>query len=332
MLGSVPIGVPVIALTGAHYVSYVTEASDWQITLIACCMLAVSILLHMRGIQLSANISTLVICVIVFLLVTSVAVSLPHVKAAEFEPFLPHGWSAAGSVSVMIFFSFVGWEMITPLAEEFHRPEKDVPLSLYLGAACVAGLYIMLSFVTVGTHSYGENGEIASLAMLISKGAGESGVYVTVCLALFITFATIHANIAGFSRMVYALAREGHIPVYFGKLSETKHTPIRVLTALAAVFSLVLGAYGLFQIDLTTLLKGPSAAFIASYICTMAAALKLLSWRDSGWWMAFGAFAACAVIYSFSGWALLYPAALAAVGYLYMKTKECREKKLDHVS
>lgn len=222
--------------------------------------------------------------------------------------------------------------MITPLAEEFHRPEKDVPLSLYLGAACVAGLYIMLSFVTVGTHSYGENGEIASLAMLISKGAGESGVYVTVCLALFITFATIHANIAGFSRMVYALAREGHIPVYFGKLSETKHTPIRVLTALAAVFSLVLGAYGLFQIDLTTLLKGPSAAFIASYICTMAAALKLLSWRDSGWWMAFGAFAACAVIYSFSGWALLYPAALAAVGYLYMKTKECREKKLDHVS
>lgn len=64
MLGSVPIGVPIIALTGAHYVSYITEAADWQITLIAGCMLAISILLHMRGIQLSANISTLVICVI----------------------------------------------------------------------------------------------------------------------------------------------------------------------------------------------------------------------------------------------------------------------------
>ncbi|MCY9073502.1 amino acid permease, partial [Bacillus inaquosorum] len=174
MLGSVPIGVPVIALTGAHYVSYVTEASDWQITLIAGCMLAVSILLHIRGIQLSANISTLVICVIVFLLVASIAVSLPHVRIAEFKPLLPHGWSAAGSVSVMIFFSFVGWEMITPLAEEFHRPEKDVPLSLFLAAACVAGLYIMLSFVTIGTHSYGENGEIASLAMLISNRSCES--------------------------------------------------------------------------------------------------------------------------------------------------------------
>lgn len=124
MLGSVPIGVPIIALTGAHYVSYVTEAADWQVTSIAGCMLAISILLHMKGIQLSANISTLVICVIVFLLVTSIAVSLPHVTIAEFKPFLPHGWSVAGSVSVMIFFSFVGWEMITPLAEEFHRPEK----------------------------------------------------------------------------------------------------------------------------------------------------------------------------------------------------------------
>ena len=39
MLGSVPIGVPIIALTGAHYVSYITEAADWQITLIAGCML-----------------------------------------------------------------------------------------------------------------------------------------------------------------------------------------------------------------------------------------------------------------------------------------------------
>ncbi|MED7618692.1 UNVERIFIED_CONTAM: amino acid permease, partial [Bifidobacterium breve] len=139
MLGSVPIGVPIIALTGAHYVSYITEAADWQITLIAGCMLAISILLHMRGIQLSANISTLVICVIVFLLVTSIAVSLPHVSIAEFKPFVTYGWSAVGSVSVMILFSFVGWETITPLAVEFQRPGKEVPLSLLLAASCVAG-------------------------------------------------------------------------------------------------------------------------------------------------------------------------------------------------
>ncbi|MGW8264520.1 amino acid permease, partial [Bacillus sp. LR--39] len=53
--------------------------------------------------------------------------------------------------------------------------------------------------------------------------------------------------------------------------------------------------------------------------------------RDIGWWMALGAFVACAVIYSFSGWALLYPAALAAAGYIYIKTKGGHKKKLDHV-
>ena len=73
-------------------------------------------------------------------------------------------------------------------------------------------MYIAISFVTIGTHSYGDKDQIASLSILISKGLGPIGTYITTILAIFISFSAVHANIAGFSRMIYAQAREGHFP------------------------------------------------------------------------------------------------------------------------
>ncbi len=145
----------------------------------------------------------------------------------------------------------------------------------------------MLSFVTVGTHSYGENGEIASLAMLISKGAGESGVYVTVCLALFITFATIHANIAGFSRMVYALAREGTYPYFWKTQCDKTYAYSRFDSDGRSVWLSACSAWSVSN-RFDDSVERAERGFIASYICTMAAALKLLGRRDIGWWMALG--------------------------------------------
>ncbi|SCC38423.1 Protein of unknown function [Bacillus thuringiensis] len=148
-----------------------------------------------------------VICIISLLIVVAVIVSIPYVKLSSFTPFVPNGWSSVGASSVIIFFSFVGWEMITPLAEEFKRPAKDISISLFLGAICISIMYIAISFVTIGTHSYGDKDQIASLSILISKGLGPIGT-----LAIFISFSAVHADIAVFSRMIYAQAREGHFP------------------------------------------------------------------------------------------------------------------------
>ncbi|OCB92732.1 putative amino acid permease YecA [Bacillus amyloliquefaciens] len=321
MLGSVPIGVPIIALTGAQYITSVTGAGAGAVTLIAAAMLALSLLLHLRGLQLSAGIGTLIICLIILLLAAAVAVSLPHVTSGSFHPFLPHGWHAAGSAAVMIFFSFVGWEMIMPLAEEFKHPKRDIPISLFAAAACVGLLYTLTAYVTVGTHAYGDEKGIASLNLLMANGMGRTGVYITACLALFITFSTVHANIAGFSRMVYAMSREGHIPKYFDRLHQKNRTPVRVLTTLGAIFFTVLLIQWVFQLNPEVLLKGPSAAFIASYVITMAAGLKLLRRFGIGWWSALASLGLCIGIYSFSGWAFCYPILLGLAGLFYNRRK-----------
>ncbi|WP_332237399.1 APC family permease [Sporolactobacillus sp. KGMB 08714] len=326
MLGSIPVGVPIVALTGAFYVNDILPVNIWEVIGMAALILAVSLFLHVRGIELSAKVGLGVICGILGLLITAVAVSAPYIRRDAFTPFVPDGWLSVGSASVIIFFSFVGWEMIVPLAEEFKNPEKDIFVSLLLGAFCIAILYISVSFVTVGTHSYGGKKEIASLSILISKGLGTAGAALTTVLALFITFSSVHANIAGFSRMVYAQARGGNFPAFFAALHPQHRTPVRVLAVLGAIFGIVLILYGWVRPDLGTLLKGPSAVFITSYILTMLAALKILRPLTIGWLMAFLSLTFSVILLFFSGWAILYPAALSALGVLYLR-KRTRQLK-----
>lgn len=53
----------------------------------------------------------------------------------------------------LLFFAFVGWEMIGNLAE-VQKPGRDLPLSLGIALLLVNLLYFAVAFVTVGTRVY----------------------------------------------------------------------------------------------------------------------------------------------------------------------------------
>lgn len=321
LLGSIPIGLPIVSLIGANYVGSILHLSNWAITGIAAIMLATSLILNFRGIKVAGWISVLTVCIIILLLILAVVGAAPYVEIGAFDPFVPNGWLSVGMAAVVIFFAFVGWEMFAHLAEEFKNPVRDIPISLILSALIISLLYLAIAFVTVGAKAYGTNEGLAPLSILVKKGFGSIAGLFTAILALLISFGAIQTNIAGFSRMIYAQAREGDFPAIFTKLHPTYKTPIVSIYSLAAVFAFVLMYNGFFKPNLEVLLKWPSVIFIVSYIIAMASALKLLSKRDIGWWMALIAFVVCVIIYLFSGWAFYYPFFLAIIGYIVSRKK-----------
>lgn len=62
-----------------------------------------------------------------------------------------------GRAMALIFWCYVGWEAITHLAEEFKNPERDFPLNILLTLGLVGTFYLLISFIVVGTHTYGSN-------------------------------------------------------------------------------------------------------------------------------------------------------------------------------
>lgn len=331
LLGSIPIGLPIVALVGANYLGSLIGLSNWAVTGVAAMMLSVSIILNYRGIRLSGWVSLAVVCTIIVILVTAVVGAVPAVRLEAFYPFSPNGWIEVGNAAGLIFFAFVGWEMFANLAEEFENPGRDIPISLILSAVIVSLLYLSIAFVTIGTRSYGSRAELAPLSVLIEIRFGRIGSSLTSILALLISFGAIHANIAGFSRMIYAQAREKDFPKLFSLLHPRFATPTNALYCLALVFTIVLLCNGCFEPNIGVLLAWPSVVFIASYAITMASALKLFPKTDIVWWLAGIAFIVTTGIYLFCGWICLYPVTLAILGWLYNGRKRYGKRSVNPI-
>ena len=314
-LGAVPIGAPVSVLIGANYLGSYLHLPKAAIFLIAALMLLMAIGFNWRGITLSGNVQLGVVGLIVAIVVLVISAAFPRVSGAAFTPFAPRGWLAVGTAMTILFWAFVGWEMIGHLAEEFKHPARDIRLSLAGSLVVINLLYLLLALVTVGSGSYRSQNNLAALATLVRQSWGGPAGAVVAVLGFIACYGSVHTYVAGFSRLVYAQARRGDFPGYYAKLHPRFLTPHRVLLSLIPLFLVVLAAAWIEPAAVAQLMRWTSAVFIAIYIVGMAAALKLFAKKPAKRRPALIGLLVCLVIYAFTGWAGLYPLALAGLGW-----------------
>lgn len=314
-LGTVPIGGPICALIGAKYLSAIFSLSSYQVMIVAAVMLIMAVGFNYRGVQLSGKIQIVVIGSVAAVLLAAVFSALPYVEETEFFPFAPNGIAPVGVSMAMLFWAFVGWEMLVHLAEEFKNPLRDIPLSIIISIIVINIMYLSVAFVTIGTGAYHGPDSSTALAGMIGRGWGHWAGAITGILGFLTCYGTIHTYVAGFSRLVYAQARQGDFPEYFNVLHKKFHTPHRVLLTLLPVFMLVLGLSFWLKIDIGVLIQFPGTIFISLYIIGMASAVKILPSQGSNRYFAGLALTVCIIIYCFTGWIGLYPFILGILGW-----------------
>lgn len=321
LMGSIPIGLPAVALSGAYYLGYIIPLSFTQLILVAAAMLYFSIFLNIQGIDLSSKISSSIVTLIIIILFIVVLCSIPHVSLSNFSPFMPYGSASVISLFPLIFFAFAGFELICPLAEEFKNPARDIPISLFLSALFITLLYLSISWVTIGTNIYNTPNSITALSALIALSFGKTTGSIIAILTILITFCSIHANIAGFSRIIFHEARDGEFPKLLATIHPKYKTPINAIFALAIAFAIVLFCFTFFIPDLNQLLKFPGSVFLFSYVISMAAGIKLLDKWSVGWYCACITFCICSLLFLSSGLICLFPVTLGFLGFCYLKIK-----------
>jgi len=318
-LGTVPLGAPAAALIGMDYVTrFYHWGARWGV-LGSFVMLALALVVNALGIELSGRTANGVVAAIIILVASAIGFAIPHRALHPYTPFAPHGWLPVGTAFALLYWAFIGWEMVGHMAEEFHHPRRDLPKALLASLVVIDGLYLGVAWVTVRTHTYGLTATGDGLARLVGLGLGSVGALWAVLTALFITYGSIHTYVAGFSRLVYAQARAGDLPAYFAALHPRWRTPVRVLMALAIPFGAVLGWDAIAPFSLDRLISWPSAMFITLYILAMASGWRLASRRNAKIRAAIG-LVLSVVALGFLGWATLFPMLVIVIGWRARQT------------
>ncbi len=308
-------GGPAGMLIAASYVAYAFPMSRAETFVVAGAIIFSVFVVNYRGIVVSNKVQLAVVVSIVALLLATVISSSYLVRLENLEPFLPNGLLPIGVSAALIFWSFLGYENVSNVAEEFSDPKKDFHRSILLSVALVSGLYVAVAFVTVGTLSYKSGGSVAPFAAILSNVLGVYGAIGTAILAVFIIFGTANAYMTGMSRVIYAVARDGGLPRVLDHLSKKTSAPDRSILALVGLSFSVLLVFYVFGVDLETALLIPSGAAILTYVIGAAAGVRLLKQRV----FPYVTLAISLAILPFLGALLLFSLATMAAAALYSR-------------
>eukprot|EP00392_Amoebophrya_sp_AT5.2_P000280 g280.t1 len=135
------------------------------------------------------------------------------------EPFFRNGFRGVLRGASLVFFAFLGFDMVTTLAEESVNPAKTVPRAIVYTIFASCGLYVAVSLVfsamVLDTHANVDTK--APLAHAFRLRGAPSAVTSLISLgAIGNTLSTVLACIVANPRILYRMAQDGLIPARFG--------------------------------------------------------------------------------------------------------------------
>ncbi len=143
----------------------------------------------------------------------------------------------------IVFFAFIGFDVVATSAEEVKNPKKNLPRGIFLGLAIVTVLYLSVSLVITGMVSYTDlaASETPSLATaFVLVGADWAAQIISISILLGFT-TVILVLLMGLARVLFSMSRDGLLPRSWSITSEKRKTPIRLQIGVGVAVALLAG-------------------------------------------------------------------------------------------
>ncbi|MBT2477222.1 amino acid permease [Streptomyces sp. ISL-94] len=219
------------------------------------------------GVKLSARITAIVVAIKVTVVLIVIIAGLFFIKGSNYKPFIPKAVTQEGgsgldaplvqlifgyeptnfgvmgifTAASVVFFAFIGFDVVATAAEETKLPQKDMPRGIIGSLLICTVLYVAVSLVVTGMQHYSQLSVSAPLADafksaghpvyggIISFGAAVG--LTTVCMILLL----------GQTRVFFAMSRDGLLPRFFSRTHPKFRTPYRPTILLGVVIAIVAG-------------------------------------------------------------------------------------------
>ncbi|MEP6937429.1 MAG: APC family permease [Chthoniobacterales bacterium] len=228
--------------------------------------------LNVRGVRVgTAAVATVTLAKLIPLLIFVVG-GLFFLKADALAwPGWP-GSKAVGDSVLLLIFAFFGIEVALVPSGEVRNPTRTVPRAIYAALAVTTVLYILIQLAAQGILGprLSQN-TISPLAEAAALFLGNTGRLLLLAGATISAFGFVTSDILSSPRVLFALARDGILPRWFGHVHPRFRSPdVAIITyaTLAFAFS--------FSSTFESLAVMANVAALLLYILCCAAAWELM--------------------------------------------------------
>jgi APA family basic amino acid/polyamine antiporter len=228
------------------------------------------------GIKLSSRINQVVVAIKLAVVGLVIVMGVGYIKVSNYTPFIPPSqptgdtgggfWKTplitslfglepavfgVGGIiagAAIVFFAFIGFDVVATTAEETRNPQRDIPIGILGSLAIVTVLYIAVCFVITGMQNYQDidPSDSAPLATAFDAvGVEWIGNLIAIGATIGLTVVVLILML-GQTRVAFAMARDGLLPPVLAKVHPTYGTPY-VITAITGVAVALLSGFVDFE-------------------------------------------------------------------------------------
>jgi amino acid transporter len=209
----------------------VPQAGDYIAPTASIVCIATTLLL-LRRIEAVGKFSVLLWVGVLATLAIVIIAGLPHLRLNAFAfwraPRLDGGIGYAGLGVALIYavYDYLGYYNICYIGDEVRDPQRTIPRVIVISILAIGAIYLLMNACLISVMPMEQamtSKAVVSdyLAVLLGKRAAQ-GISI---LILWTAFASIFSLMLGYSRILYAAARDGNFFRIFAKLHATQAHP-----------------------------------------------------------------------------------------------------------
>ena len=218
------------------------------------------------GIKLSSIINQVIVAIKLTVIAIVIVAGIGYVSMSNYSPFFPpsappgggggasfwntaliqsllgiqpavFGFAGVISAASVVFFAFIGFDVVATTAEEARNPQRDVPIGILGSLAITTVLYVAVSLIITGMQSYSnidplDGAPLATAFDAVGVSWIGNVVAIGACIGLTVVVMIL---LLGQTRVAFAMARDGLLPRRLARVHPKYGTPylITVITAIA---------------------------------------------------------------------------------------------------
>jgi APA family basic amino acid/polyamine antiporter len=239
----------------------------------AVIVLFFSVLLIFRT-RLNALVARGIVFVKLTVILFILAMGVGFVKPAQWLPLVPYGPGSVIQAAALVFFAYLGFDVISVTAEESRHPERDVPFSIIGSMALCSLIYLAVALILVGMVPFQQIDPDAPFSVAFRQVGLPWAADLVALGALVGITSVFYMLLMAQPRILFAMARDGLLPSWVATVHPRYQTPHRLTLICGGAVALV---SSLTPIEKLAYLCNIGTLFAFSLVCAGVLVLRFTS-------------------------------------------------------